>query len=248
MSAAASSPAASLFGHKVLATVELVPGKLTKEIVVQSKAPGETAPRGAEVKAHYIGKLRCGSDFDSSRKRGRPFTFPLGQGKVIKGWDVGMATMGRGEKAVFTIAPEYGYGAAGAGGVIPGGATLVFEVEMVRGARRLACCCPTLRTLTALPPPARALARRLTGFSTPAKTAAQCSYGRGSDRRSRAMAARCPPAAQCSIVLAVPWPRDASQPCLRASQSCLIPPQRLHYPLPRRGQRGENVGTWCLNG
>ena len=59
-------------------------------------------------------------DFDSSVKRGRPFQFEIGIGQVIRGWDVGMASMKRGEKAVLTIAPDYGYGARGAGGVIPG--------------------------------------------------------------------------------------------------------------------------------
>ena len=119
----------------------------------------QTPPTGANVKAHYVGKLTDGSDFDSSRKRGRPFTFvrfgrgrqapylsrsltpfplarlraaqDIGQGRVIKGWDAGIATMQKGEKAVFTIAPDYGYGAAGAGGVIPPNATLVFEVELL---------------------------------------------------------------------------------------------------------------------
>ncbi len=83
------------------------------------------------VTAHYMGKLPDGSDFDSSIKRGRPFQFQIGMGKVIKGWDVGMATMKVGEKAVFKIGPDYGYGAAGAGGVIPGGATLLFHVELI---------------------------------------------------------------------------------------------------------------------
>ena len=83
------------------------------------------------MSAHYSGKLTNGTDFDSSRKRGRPFQFPIGQGRVIKGWDVGIASMTKGEKSVFTIAPEMGYGKAGAGGVIPPNATLVFEVELL---------------------------------------------------------------------------------------------------------------------
>lgn len=81
--------------------------------------------------AHYTGKLPNGSVFDSSVSRGRPFQFTIGIGQVIKGWDVGMASMKVGEKAVFTIAPDYGYGAAGAGGVIPPNATLLFEVELL---------------------------------------------------------------------------------------------------------------------
>ncbi len=64
-------------------------------------------------------------------KRGRPFQFEIGIGRVIRGWDVGIASMKRNEKAVFTIAPDYGYGASGAGGVIPPHATLVFEVELL---------------------------------------------------------------------------------------------------------------------
>ena len=76
-------------------------------------------PPNSNVKAHYVGKLLSGADFDSSRKRGRPFTFDIGQGRVIRGWDEGISTMSKGEKSVFTIAPEYAYGAAGAGGVIP---------------------------------------------------------------------------------------------------------------------------------
>ncbi len=69
--------------------------------------------------AHYIGKLTDGTEFDASRKRGRPFQFPIGMSRVIKAWDVGIATMCKGELSVFLISSSYGYGAAGAGGVIP---------------------------------------------------------------------------------------------------------------------------------
>jgi FKBP-type peptidyl-prolyl cis-trans isomerase len=125
------SSMAGIYGHAaVLETVVLVPGQLTKEIVVAGT--GNTSPpRGANVSAHYVGKLTDGSDFDSSKKRGKPFQFPIGMGRVIKGWDVGIASMRKGEKAVFTISPSYGYGAAGAGGVIPPNATLLFEVELL---------------------------------------------------------------------------------------------------------------------
>ena len=80
---------------------------------------------------HYTGRLEDGTVFDSSRDRGTPFEFPLGQGHVIKGWDLGVATMKRGEKAILTIDSSLGYGDSGAGNVIPGGATLDFEVELL---------------------------------------------------------------------------------------------------------------------
>jgi FKBP-type peptidyl-prolyl cis-trans isomerase len=87
--------------------------------------------RYARPQAHYDGKLVDGKQFDSSRKRNSPFKFGLGGGQVIKGWDQGFLGMQVGEKAVLAIKSEYGYGAAGAGGVIPGGAELYFEVELM---------------------------------------------------------------------------------------------------------------------
>lgn len=137
----AAKTAAALFGHgKVLETVQIVAGKLSKEVIVAGTGTG-CPPPGANVKAHYVGKLQTGQDFDSSRKRGRPFVFDIGQGKVIKGWDVGIATMLKGEKSVFTISSDYGYGAAGAGGVIPPNATLVFEVELLEVRWPSLCYC-----------------------------------------------------------------------------------------------------------
>jgi FK506-binding protein 1 len=119
MAKQAMASAAGLFGHaKVLETVTIVADKLVKEIITQGTGSAKPAA-GSNVKAHYVGKLLSGADFDSSRKRGRPFTFDIGQGSVIRGWDCGIATMSKGEKSVFTIAPDYAYGAAGAGGVIP---------------------------------------------------------------------------------------------------------------------------------
>ena len=83
--------------------------------------------------AHYDGKLAAtGKQFDSSRKRGQPFTFPLGGGRVIAGWDKGMEGMKVGEKAILQIASELGYGARGAGGAIGPNAELYFEVEIVK--------------------------------------------------------------------------------------------------------------------
>jgi FKBP-type peptidyl-prolyl cis-trans isomerase len=81
--------------------------------------------------AHYTGKLTDGTKFDSSRDRNQPFQFPLGQGRVIRGWDQGFAGMSVGEKAILEIKPDYGYGSRGAGGLIPGGATLYFDVELL---------------------------------------------------------------------------------------------------------------------
>ena len=80
---------------------------------------------------HYTGYLTNGSKFDSSRDRGEPIEFPLGRGRVIKGWDEGIATMKVGEKRRLIIPPHLGYGARGAGNAIPPNATLIFDTELV---------------------------------------------------------------------------------------------------------------------
>ena len=92
---------------------------------------GETATAGRTVSVHYTGWLTDGKKFDSSKDRGKPFEFPLGGGRVIKGWDEGVQGMKVGGVRKLTIPASLGYGSRGAGGVIPPDATLVFEVELL---------------------------------------------------------------------------------------------------------------------
>ena len=104
-------------------------GGILKEIITTGTGT-ETPWTGDKVFVHYVGTLTDGSKFDSSRDRGDQFSFNIGKSEVIKGWDVGVATMKRGEKALFTIKSDYGYGSAGSPPKIPGDATLVFEIEL----------------------------------------------------------------------------------------------------------------------
>ena len=172
-SAAADSSHVSAFGKTdadVLETVEVAPG-LKKIVLARGADAADIPANGASISAHYTGRLAAdGSKFDSSVDRGSPFSFQLGQGRVIKGWDLGFASMAVGEKAMWVAASaphfrpqaaprsltvarphahptperslvidsELGYGARGAGGKIPGGATLLFEVELLsyKGARK----------------------------------------------------------------------------------------------------------------
>jgi FKBP-type peptidyl-prolyl cis-trans isomerase FkpA len=92
---------------------------------------GATATAGQRVVVHYTGWLTDGTKFDSSRDRDEAFDFALGKGQVIRGWDEGVAGMKVGGSRRLTIPPQLGYGARGAGGVIPPNATLVFEVELL---------------------------------------------------------------------------------------------------------------------
>ncbi|KAB5569786.1 hypothetical protein DKX38_003579 [Salix brachista] len=91
----------------------------------------DTPDNGDEVEVHYTGTLLDGTQFDSSRDRGTPFKFTLGQGQVIKGWDLGIKTMKKGENALFTIPAELAYGSSGSPPTIPSNATLQFDVELL---------------------------------------------------------------------------------------------------------------------
>eukprot|EP00747_Dinoflagellata_sp_TGD_P058953 gnl/TRDRNA2_/TRDRNA2_151349_c0_seq1.p1 gnl/TRDRNA2_/TRDRNA2_151349_c0~~gnl/TRDRNA2_/TRDRNA2_151349_c0_seq1.p1 ORF type:complete len:575 (-),score=154.49 gnl/TRDRNA2_/TRDRNA2_151349_c0_seq1:139-1863(-) len=114
--------------------VEELPKGVKKEIVAAA-APGEERipKQGDECTVHYVGRFATGDEeeFDNSRNRGEPIRFTLGAGQVVKGWDLAVATMRWGEVAKFTCAPQFAYGDQGAPPKIPGGATLVFEIELV---------------------------------------------------------------------------------------------------------------------
>jgi FKBP-type peptidyl-prolyl cis-trans isomerase FkpA len=101
------------------------------EIEDQIVGDGEEAVAGQTVEVHYTGWLTDGTKFDSSHDRNETFSFKLGGGQVIAGWDQGVAGMKIGGARKLTIPPEMGYGERGAGGVIPPNATLVFKVELI---------------------------------------------------------------------------------------------------------------------
>ncbi|KAJ4441502.1 FK506-binding protein 2A [Periplaneta americana] len=92
--------------------------------------------KGDFLHMHYIGTLEDGTEFDNSYKRGEPLTFTLGSGQVIRGWDQGLMGMCEGEKRKLVVPPELGYGSSGAPPKIPGDATLIFEVELVKVDRK----------------------------------------------------------------------------------------------------------------
>ena len=111
-----------------MSTITTASGLQYEEITVGS---GATATAGNMVSVHYTGWLTDGTKFDSSKDRNEPFDFNLGAGQVIKGWDEGVQGMQVGGLRKLTIPADLGYGARGAGGVIPPNATLVFEVEFL---------------------------------------------------------------------------------------------------------------------
>jgi FKBP-type peptidyl-prolyl cis-trans isomerase len=106
-----------------------VAAKLQMEDLVVGTGP--EAKKGQTVSVHYTGWLTDGKKFDSSKDHGQPFSFALGRGQVIQGWDDGVAGMKVGGKRKLTIPPEMGYGREGYPGAIPPNATLVFEVELL---------------------------------------------------------------------------------------------------------------------
>lgn len=99
---------------------------------ITKKTEGKQPKAGDMVAVHYVGRLLTGTEFDNSIKRGEPIEFPVGTGRVIKGWDEGILLLKEGEEATFLIPPQLGYGVRGAGGVIPPNAWLLFEVELVK--------------------------------------------------------------------------------------------------------------------
>jgi len=119
--------------HKQEASMSEAPVTTFKIDVLKApdKADAPKPTRGQRVAVHYTGTLTSGVKFDSSLDRGQPIVFAVGVGQVIRGWDEGILHMQKGGKYKLTIAPSYGYGARGAGGVIPPNATLIFEMEIV---------------------------------------------------------------------------------------------------------------------
>lgn len=101
------------------------------KIKILEEGTGRGAQNGDTVFVHYTGTLENGTKFDSSLDRGKPFSFVLGSGQVIRGWEQGVLGMKVGEKRILTIAPELAYGSRGIGSMIPPNSTLFFEVELL---------------------------------------------------------------------------------------------------------------------
>jgi len=135
---ASSDNAAVAASDAAVVQTEQSAGVTELQVTDVIKGEGATASAGQDVVVHYTGWLyqpgepdSKGKKFDSSLDSGQPFVFPLGGGRVIQGWDQGVAGMQVGGKRLLIIPPEMAYGASGAGGVIPPNATLIFEVELL---------------------------------------------------------------------------------------------------------------------
>jgi peptidylprolyl isomerase len=126
---AASAPAGAPDTFAMPANLQTTPSGL--QYAIDRPGTGAQPQAGQTVAVHYTGWLTDGTKFDSSRDRGEAFLFAIGQGEVIKGWDEGVAAMKVGEQRTLVIPPALGYGEQGAGGAIPGNATLVFKVELM---------------------------------------------------------------------------------------------------------------------
>ncbi|AFZ22798.1 FKBP-type peptidyl-prolyl cis-trans isomerase [Cylindrospermum stagnale PCC 7417] len=121
----------TLIASKIMSDANVVTTPSGLKYVELAKGTGATPQKGQTVVVHYVGTLEDGTKFDSSRDRGQPFEFKIGIGQVIKGWDEGLSTMKIGDRRQLIIPSELGYGARGAGNVIPPHATLVFDVELL---------------------------------------------------------------------------------------------------------------------
>lgn len=132
MAQQSSDPATATYASEVGVAIDSM-SKTPSGLYVQEVAPGsgDSAQAGRTVSVHYTGWLADGTKFDSSRDRNEPIQFTLGRGEVIQGWDEGVAGMKVGGRRKLVIPPALGYGAQGAGGVIPPNAVLVFDVELV---------------------------------------------------------------------------------------------------------------------
>jgi peptidylprolyl isomerase len=137
--AAAATPVAETAPAAPMGDTFMMPANLQTmpsglQYSIEKEGSGAQPQPGQIVSVHYTGWLTDGTKFDSSRDRNQPLQFPLGQARVIRGWDEGIAAMKIGEIRTLVIPPGLGYGERGMGGVIPPNATLVFRVELV-GAR-----------------------------------------------------------------------------------------------------------------
>lgn len=121
----------TLIASKTMSENNVVTTPSGLKYIELKEGTGATPKTGQTVEVHYTGTLENGTKFDSSRDRNQPFKFKLGVGQVIKGWDEGLSTMKVGGRRQLIIPPELGYGARGAGGVIPPNATLNFDVELL---------------------------------------------------------------------------------------------------------------------